>query len=277
MIVNFENVHWPGILAATARSAAGLSRCAGSLGLAAACLLLAGPAPADTAPAEVDVAPAGDIGAFPSPTPGQLGSLATGDFPPLAPHEAALSNIELTNIGDTDLGVATLQVSGDAYTLLSTDCFRAALSPGEQCTARVSFEPPDEGSYAGWLTATDSAGGNPFSLALSGAGVAVPTNTVPPGIDESRARLADGTWLLGGALLADPGSWAGYAPMRFSFKWQRCDASKQLCDEPFLGGPSYVLAREDEGCFLRVSVRARNQRGRGEPAYADTPVVKFGR
>jgi len=217
-----------------------------------------------------------DIGAFQRAPPGQLGSLATGTFPALTPNDATLSNIELTNTGGDVLGVATLQVSGDAFTLLATDCFQGALNPGEHCTARVQFQPPNEGTHAGWLTATDDVGGNPLNLALSGAGVAIPTNTALPSIDESQARLADGSWLLGKPLLAEPGTWAGYAPLRFTFVWQRCEPVKGVCGTPSVGGEKYVLGRDDEGHFLRLSVRARNQRGWGEPAFADTPVVKLG-
>jgi hypothetical protein len=139
------------------------------------------------------------------------------------------------------------------------------------------FEPPAEGSYAGWLAAVADNGDTLFSLELSGAGVAVPTNTIPPRIDESWARSADGSWTLGGELVVDPGTWAGYAPQRLSFEWQRCDPSKPQCSRPVPGGPKYVLGRADAGQILRVTVRASNQSGRGNPASADTALVKFGR
>lgn len=61
------------------------------------------------------------------------------------------------------------------------------------------------------------------AAAVSARGQAAPQNTAPPSIE--------GTAHGGESLRATTGTWTGTQPITFAFRWLRCDASGESCDE----------------------------------------------
>lgn len=101
---------------------------------------------------------------------------------------------------------------------------------------------------AGGTTDQSSA---PTAVIVSGAG---PQNTVPPTVS--------GTPTEGQTLVVANGTWAGAAPITFTYVWSRCDATGAACVP--IGGATnntYVLVAADIAKTLRASVTAKNTLG----------------
>jgi Ca2+-binding RTX toxin-like protein len=69
-----------------------------------------------------------------------------------------------------------------------------------------------------------------------------------------------GTAKLGYLLTVDVGNWTGDAPITFSRKWQRCDATGAGCAQVSTKR-SYLVTEHDLGARLRVVVTAKNDNG----------------
>jgi hypothetical protein len=105
--------------------------------------------------------------------------------------------------------------------------------------------------------------------AAQGAREAAPSNTSPPTIS--------GSAVVGGTLTASPGSWSGSTPMSFGYRWQRCNANGNKCDN--IGkarSQSIRLGQGDVGHTLRVSVTATNSDGSSNAVSAPSAVVSSG-
>jgi hypothetical protein len=81
-----------------------------------------------------------------------------------------------------------------------------------------------------------------------------PTNSLPPSVS--------GTPTEGQTLIAANGTWAGAAPITFTYAWSRCDATGAAC-AAITGATnnSYVLASADAGKTVRLAVTAKNTLG----------------
>jgi hypothetical protein len=91
------------------------------------------------------------------------------------------------------------------------------------------------------------------SPVLAHAAVA-PNNVVPPAIGGMPA--------VGGTLNASAGSWAGSAPITFSYGWLRCDGTGNGCVSiAGATGQTYTVEVADAGRTLRVVVTAKNAGG----------------
>jgi myo-inositol-hexaphosphate 3-phosphohydrolase len=94
-----------------------------------------------------------------------------------------------------------------------------------------------------------------------------PVNSQPPAIS--------GVPEEGGVLAAEPGSWLGSAPLSYSYRWQRCDASGSVCSE--VAGATdgtYTVTSADAGSTLRVEVTAANGAGAGVASSDPTAPVQ---
>ena len=105
-------------------------------------------------------------------------------------------------------------------------------------------------------TATDAGGTSDSPSAVTAVVVsgAAPVNSVPPTVT--------GTTTEGQALVATDGTWAGAAPIAFTYVWTRCDATGGACTA-IAGATSktYTLVAADIDKTLRVTVTAKNTPG----------------
>ncbi len=99
------------------------------------------------------------------------------------------------------------------------------------------------------IVATNSSGSTSTTTAQTSVIAGVPpSNTVLPAIT--------GTTQEGSTLTSSTGTWSGYAPMSFTFQWQRCTPG---CVD--IGGAttaSYTLTAADAGTTVRARVTAAN-------------------
>ena len=110
---------------------------------------------------------------------------------------------------------------------------------------------------------SSSAASNATAIVAS----AVPVNTDRPSIS--------GSPVLGNQLQANRGTWAGFQPITYRFRWLRCSSQGDNCGE--IAGAtdnSYVVASADVGRTLRVRVTARNDRGSSSALSLPTGVVQ---
>jgi hypothetical protein len=105
------------------------------------------------------------------------------------------------------------------------------------------------------VTATNGGGsGSEYSDATSLIRAAGPLNTALP--------LVSGTPTVGEALTASDGIWTGPQPIRYSYRWQACDAAGTACVDLSGGQLSFIeLRAADVGKRLRVVVTATNVDG----------------
>ena len=117
-------------------------------------------------------------------------------------------------------------------------------------------------------TATDGGGTTDSPSAVSAVVVsgAAPQNSVPPTIS--------GTTTEGQTLVANDGTWAGAAPIAFTYAWSRCDATGGAC-AAIAGATSktYVLVAADNDKTVRVAVTAKNVPGTQTQTSAPSAVV----
>jgi autotransporter family porin len=92
--------------------------------------------------------------------------------------------VTLSSTGTAPLQVDSITISGDfaivaggSQTACPTSPPAFTLAPGSSCTIGVSFTPTTTGPRNGALTIASNASGSPHSVALSGVGVANPSQT----------------------------------------------------------------------------------------------------
>lgn len=79
----------------------------------------------------------------------------------------------VTNDGQADLAVKSVQVNSDDFTLVRQDCTSKALPPGGSCTVTVGFTPQGKGLREGALSIThDDPKAAPGAVTLKGVGTA---------------------------------------------------------------------------------------------------------
>ena len=90
--------------------------------------------------------------------------------------------------------------------------------------------------------------------AVARSGASPPLNTSPPTVS--------GTDRVGQTLSASTGSWGGVTPIRYSLRWQRCDAAGSNCERiANASGQTYAVADRDLGKTIRINVTATNADG----------------
>lgn len=153
----------------------------------------------------------------------------------------------------SDAGVACANIDGTAgatattYTLTSADIGQ---------TVRVVETATD----AGGTTDSPSA---VTAVVVSGA---APQNSVPPAIS--------GTTTEGQTLIGTDGTWAGAAPITFTYAWSRCDTTGGAC-APIAGATNktYVLVAADNDKTVRLAVTAKNTAGSATQTTVPTAPV----
>jgi RTX calcium-binding nonapeptide repeat (4 copies) len=117
------------------------------------------------------------------------------------------------------------------------------------------------------VTARNLAGSR--STASAATAIVLPARPVPV----SAPTLA-GAFQQGGLVTATPGRWQSSRPVRFSFRWTRCEQGRQQC-HVITGARAagYLLRSADFGERVRVVVQAVNSGGAAEAASALSPVV----
>ena len=107
------------------------------------------------------------------------------------------------------------------------------------------------------VTAKNAAGG---ATAVSAQSAAVAP--APPGAPLNTGRPAVvGRLLKGERVSAQPGTWSGTAPIRFTYDWRRCDAGGGACKDTSKHDQNYRPRDKDIGHALRVLVSASNGKG----------------
>jgi hypothetical protein len=93
-----------------------------------------------------------------------------------------------------------------------------------------------------------------------------PSNTSPPTISGAAQK--------GQTMHADPGSWTGSSPIRFDYRWQRCNAGGGSCGN--IAGAThrdYTLGSADVGNTVRVVVTATNSAGNATAASSPSAMI----
>jgi hypothetical protein len=119
------------------------------------------------------------------------------------------------------------------------------------------------------VTATDAGGFTDTpsavtAIIISGAG---PQNSVPPTVS--------GTPTEGQTLVAANGTWAGTAPITFTYVWSRCDTTGAAC-APITGATNntYVLTSADIAKTIRLAVTAKNTLGSQTQITGPTATIE---
>lgn len=97
-----------------------------------------------------------------------------------------------------------------------------------------------------------------LAVVVTSAGWAdAPAQTAPP--QNVTAPTVTGIAVVGQTLTANPGSWAGSAPIAYAYTWERCSPDGSTC-APIEGavGPTYQLSADDAGAAVGVQVTASN-------------------
>jgi hypothetical protein len=122
------------------------------------------------------------------------------------------------------------------------------------------------------VTATNADGSttaasNPTARVTGPGNNGRPANTERPSIS--------GTPAPGSRLQANRGTWTGDEPMTFGYRWRRCDAQGNGCNDiSGATGSDYLVQDADVGRTLRVRVTARNDSGTTNATSAQTAVVQ---
>jgi hypothetical protein len=119
------------------------------------------------------------------------------------------------------------------------------------------------------VTAANAEGDNAKASSPTGvvAPAAGPVNTTKPSIS--------GTASVGQTLTANAGSWESATPVVFSYRWQRCNARGEACqDIPGATEQTYRLVSADRGSRIVVVVTATNAQGNMTATSNPTAVVK---
>jgi len=106
---------------------------------------------------------------------------------------SAAQTVTITNGGNTDLSITSVAATGDFG---QTNTCGSSLAAGADCTVSITFSPTSSGGRRGTVTVTDSAGGSPQTVALSGTGTDFAMSVSPPAATVSAGGSASYTLTL---------------------------------------------------------------------------------
>jgi Ig domain of plant-specific actin-binding protein len=119
------------------------------------------------------------------------------------------------------------------------------------------------------VTATNSSG--------SGTATSGPTNTVQAtgqAPKNDSAPTISGTQKEGSVLTVSNGGWSGTNPIKFTYQWQRCDATSGNCvNIPGATNQNYTAASVDVATVLRANVTASNSKGSTAATSVATGII----
>jgi len=115
-----------------------------------------------------------------SPTVGLSVSPASITFNSLTIGKSASQGITLKSTGNTNLTISGVTIAGTGFSLSSGGGTNIVLTPGQQHTLTVTFNPAQTGSVSGTVTISSNAAGSPLRIPLSGltSSAAVAQHTV---------------------------------------------------------------------------------------------------
>jgi hypothetical protein len=199
-----------------------------------------------------------------------------------ATSAVAPSNSTAPTVSGTPQEAETLTVApgswvGDAPISFSYQWLRCDASGGScasiigQTATTYALKSVDVGATLRVAVTATNTDGSAVATTVPTAVVTVastaPGNTVAPTIS--------GVAQAGRALLANPGTWTGTAPITYSYRWEKCDKNGNSCS--FVGGSTtlqaHLLAAADVGSTVRVQVTAANKAGAKTATSSQTAVV----
>jgi hypothetical protein len=195
---------------------------------------------------------------------------------------AAPSNTNLPTISGTTRDGQLLTAHNGAWTGSPTSftyawercddqgggCGTIAGATSKQYTASVA----DDGHRLRVAVTASNADG-------SGTATSRPTSRIASsGSAPANRRLPslDGATRQGSTLTVDRGRWAGTAPIRYDYTWQRCDRNGNNCITFIAhnaGATRYTLGTADVGHTMKVEVTAYNAHGTGYVYSRPTALV----
>jgi hypothetical protein len=125
------------------------------------------------------------------------------------------------------------------------------------------------GTLRAIVTATNSAGSSTAASAATATVIGPPVIQSPPKIS--------GTARPGSRLTGSAGTWSGYPPPSYAYRWERCNSHGEGCSaRPGQTTSSYTVVAGDVGFTLRVVSTATNSSGSASAISGATAVVSAG-
>jgi hypothetical protein len=111
------------------------------------------------------------------------------------------------------------------------------------------------------------------ALVVAGtAGAVVSRSAVAP--SNNSLPTISGTAAVGSTVTANPGTWAGSAPITYQYQWQICGSNGGACHAiPGATSQTYKFASDDQGNTARVNVIAANSDGSSSALSAATDRI----
>jgi hypothetical protein len=153
------------------------------------------------------------------------------------------------------------------WLLCRTDASTCTTIPGATSATLLLGPEEIDSTVRAVVTATNLAGSRSTTSAMTA--VVLPAPPAPV----SAPRLA-GAFQRGGLVTATTGRWQSSRPVRYLFRWLRCERGRQQCHAITRArAGAYLLRPADFGQRVRVIVQASNSGGAREAASALSPVV----
>jgi len=92
-------------------------------------------------------------------------------FPGLTPGTSTTTSVSIINDGTASVNITAIAISPVRKTFTQTNNCPATLAVNQSCAVQIVFTPPDTGTYKATVSATDTAGGSPQTLPISGVGL----------------------------------------------------------------------------------------------------------
>jgi hypothetical protein len=184
-------------------------------------------------------------------------------------------NTVAPQISGTAVDGATLSVSDGTWTgtqpMTFTYSWQRCSSNGSGCSAAgtgTTFT-LTAGDVGSWITATVTAT-NFAGTTTAAAGTVGPVAAAAPA--SIAAPQVTGDPQVGATLAASTGTWAGTAPLAFSYTWLRCTSAgcTPIADAT---NATYVATWSDHTATLAVTVTATNSAGAAAATSPATPVI----
>jgi hypothetical protein len=92
-------------------------------------------------------------------------------FPGQTPGTSSTASVSIINDGTANVSITAIAISPIRKTFTQTNNCPPTLNVNQSCVVQIVFTPPDTGTYKATLSVTDTAGGSPQTMAISGVGL----------------------------------------------------------------------------------------------------------